>query len=409
MSDLYPEPTETVGSALLRELLGEADRIALDAHHLLAPMGVSRERLREGLQERGLIVPIGDPNPTPLSIAAVDGGSVREPLYVADLMVVVAASAEGMTSTGGHQLHQSHWAQIVTHESENDRVLSAAMAAHELALINRLGHDLRILDGSTTSPVLTLWGGLNTRSVDARDTVVDLITDEVLAAIHGLGNVEHRSNPGRIVAMPKSDSSGYFMEIYERTFGLALPGGDRFMAAQVLEPGEMLYPRWATEHTHLPVHIDESAPAHLRQKAHELATAVQPIRSAAQEGRLVVTYLKPETANTVLKAEILVPGTLPDHHHPEPSSPALAEARTVARYLSDETPGPHMQEPFAQYAVDLAAKSVSTGASALNQAMLSKLPEGSDSYLSLLVRSYRTQSNAGPSRPGAGTPVPGRN
>lgn len=396
-----PFDNETLTSVMLRELLADADRIAADAHHLLAPMGVARDGLRQGLMDRGLIVPIGDPNPTPLSIAAVDGGSVREPLYVADLMVVVAASAEGMTSIGGHQLHHSHWAQIITHESENDRVLSAAMASHELALINRLGHDLRILDGSTTSPVLTLWGGLNTRSGAARDTVVELITDEVLSSIWSLGSPAHRANPGRIVAMPKSDSSHYFMDDYERAFGLALPGGDRFMAAQVLNPGEMLYPRWAKEHANLPIGIDESAPEHLRKKAYDLATAVGPIRDAANTGHLVVTYLKPESADTVLKAEIMLPEPLPSHKSPATSGAGLDEARLVCRYLSDETPGPHMQEPFAQYAVDLAAKNVSIGATALNQAMLTNLPEGAESYLPLLVRSYRTTNSNGPSRPGS--------
>ena len=388
-----PFDIESTTSVMLRDLLADAERIAADAHRLLAPMGVARAGLRQGLLDRGLIVPIADPGPPPLSIAAVDGGSVREPLYVADLMVIVAASAEGMTSVGGHELHHSHWARIVTHESENDRVLSAAMASHELALINRLGHDLRILDGSTTSPVLTLWGGMNTRSVAARETVVDLITDEVLAAIHGLGDPQHRANSGRIVAMPKSDSSTYFMDIYERAFGLVLPGGDRFMAAQVLEPGEMLYPRHAAEHANLPIGIDERAPEYLRKKAHQLAEAVTPIRDAAHDGRLVVTYLKPESADTVLKVEVLVPEPLSSHKQPATSGAALDEVRLVGRYLSDETPGPHMQEPFAQYAVDLAAKSVSVGATALNTSMLASLPEGADSYLPLLVRNYRTTNS----------------
>lgn len=403
-----PAQHETITANLLRELLGEAGRIAKDAHHLLAPMGLSRDELRRGLIERGLIVKIGDPDPAPISIAAVDGGSVREPLYVADLMVIVATSAEGMTSVGGHDLHQSHWCQIITHESENDRVLSAAMAAHELALIDRLSHDLRILDGSTTSPIITLSAGLNSRSHTAQDIIVDLITDEVLQAIYGVGDPQHRNNPGRIVALPKSDSSDHFMGDYRRDFGLDLPGGDRFMAAQVLERGEMLYPRRGVEHANLSGFVPKEAPDHVSVAARNLDEAVGPIRQAAHDGRLVVTYLKPESADTVIKAEMLVEEPLASHKEPDLSGAALHEARLVARYLSDETPGPHMQEPFAQYAVDLAAKSVSVGAEALNQSMLAALPPGAESYLPLLVRSYRTRANsAGPSRPGGGVPQPG--
>lgn len=399
--------TGTITANLLQELLSEAGRIAADAHDLLAPMGIARAQLRQGLLDRGMIVPIGDPNPPPISIAAVDGGSVREPLYVADLMVIVATSAEGMTSIGGHPLHQSHWTNIITHEADNERVLSAAMAAHELALLNRLGHDLRILDGSTTSPVLNLWSGLIARSTNARDMTIELITDEVLQSIHALGDPTNRTNPGRIVAMPKSDSSHHFMDHYRKTFGLTLPGGDRFMAAQVLNHGEMLYPREAIEHQFLPVSVNKDDPKHVQAMAADLASAVAPIRAAADERRLVVTYLKPESADTVLKAEVLVPEPLPIDPTTGETTSGLAEVQLVARYLSDETPGPHMQEPFAQYAVDLAAKSVSVGASALNQSMLASLPEGSESYMSLLVRSYRTSNSSGQSRPGAGTPRPG--
>lgn len=393
--------------AMLEGLLAEATRIATDAHDLLAPMGLARDALRGRLRDQGLIVPIGDPHPTPLAIAAVDGGSVREPLYIADLMVLVATSAEGMTSTGGHRLHQSHWCEILTHEAENDRVLSAAMAAHELALIDRLTHDLRILDGSTTSPIITLSAALNLRSATALDLVADLLTDEVLAAIWGLGDPTRRTHPGRIVALPKSDSSDYFIRDY-RDLGLPrLPGGDRFMAAQVLEPGEMLYPRRASEHQHLPLSIPKGAPAHIQDKAHALREAVTPIRDIAAQDRLVVTYLKPETSDTVIKAELLVPEPIPDLRAPTLTSAALAEAQLIARYLSDETPGPHMQEPFAQYAVDIAAKSVSAGTEALNQAMLAALPEGAETYLPLLMRSYRTRNTTGSTRPGGTTPRPG--
>lgn len=407
MTDFFPE-NETVTANLLRELLSEAGRIAADAHHLLAPMGLARDDLRRVLKDRGLIVKIGDPEPAPISIAAVDGGSVREPLYVADLMVIVATSAEGMTSVGGHELHQSHWCQIITHESENDRVLSAAMAAHELTLIDRLTHDLRILDGSTTSPIITLSAGLNTRSHTAQDIIVDLISDDVLQAIYGIGDPQHRNNPGRIVALPKSDSSDIFMRRYSAEFGLELPGGDRFMAAQVLDPGEMLYPRRGVEHANLSGFVAKDAPNHIVVAAKNLDEAVGPIRNAAHEGRLVVTYLKPESADTVIKAELMVTEPLANHDEADLTGPALEEVRLVARYLSDETPGPHMQEPFAQYAVDLAAKSVSVGAAALNQSMLASLPEGAESYLPLLVRSYRTSNASGPSRPGGGVPSPGQ-
>lgn len=401
-----PDPTEgTVTAALLQDLLSEASRVAGSAHALLAPMSHSRTALRHALSSRGLIVQIGAPEPPPVALAAVDGGSVRQPLYIADLMVVVAASAEGMTSAGGHALLHDHWCDILSHKADNDRLLSAAMASRELTLIDRLTHDIRILDGSTTSTIVTLHQALNVHDPDIQDRVVDLVTDEVLAAIFSLGSPEHRTNPGRILALPKSDSTRHFLKDYQDAFGLDLPGGDRFMAAQILERGEMLYPRAATEHSRINLSTRKDLPAHVAERAVDLATAVDPIRQAASEGRLVVTYLKPETADTVVKVEMLLPEPLATFTAPDLYGAAIDEARLVARYISDETPGPHMQEPFAQYAVDLAAKTVSVGADALNQSMLASLPAEADSYLSLLTRSYRTSNTRGSDmRPGVAGP-----
>jgi hypothetical protein len=384
------EPTSPspLTAALLQELIAQAPALARQADALLAPVASRRDGLRESLHDGGEIHLIGPLTGAPVSLAAVDGGSVREHLYAADLMVAVAAAADGMTSTAGLPLGHRHWTVVRPHESENDRLLSAAMAALELSLLADLDHDVRLLDGSHGTPIIALSTALSARSAAVQQAAAQVCTEQVLAAVDALSG----RDPNRtVVALPKADSAHAFADLYQERYGLHLPGGDRFLAAQVLQPGEMLAPRKATELASLHVPVPDRAPADVQDLCGRLDRAIAPIRQAAQAGTLRVTYLKPASCDTVIKVEF---------HGDD------AQAAHIARLLSDETPGPFLQEPFAQYAVDLAAKSVAVGADALNQAMLANLPDGADAYATLLARSYRTKNVTGPARPAA--PAAGR-
>ncbi|NYD24858.1 hypothetical protein [Kineococcus aurantiacus] len=394
-------PAGPVAVELMAALLGEAGPLATEAHRLLSPVAAFRSTLRERLLVDGQIVPFAHRAAalTPRhSIAAVDGASVREHLYAADLVVAVAVAAEGMTSVGGHPLSHRHWAHVREHESENDRLLSAAMASLELQLLADLSHDVRILDGSHGTPVIALSTALAARSRGVAGAAAELVTDEVVAAVRSLADPDQRVHPGEVVALPKADSAHAFAGVYRARYGLDLPGGDRFLAAQVLEPGEMLYPRAAAEVAGVHFTVREEAPQRVQEAASTLDQAIAPLREAAGSAQLLVTYVKPATADTVLKVEFRVSEPLVDAGAPassRASSRALGEAQRLAGLLSAETPGPHLQEPFAQYAVDLLAKSVSVGAEALNQSMIAMLPPGSEDYLTLLARSYRTRAGGG--------------
>jgi hypothetical protein len=317
---------------------------------------------------------------------------VREHLYAADLMVAVGASAAGMTSKIERPLKQSHWAEVRAHVSENDRLLSAAMASLELRLLADLDHDIRILDGSHSTPLIALSTALAARSPQVADAAAALCTDDVVAAAAALADPTHRETGGEIIALPKADSSHAFADRYRTAYDMHLPGGDRFIAAQVLAPGEMLYPRPAREIAAMYIHTVEGSDRVAAASA-ALGNAITPLRAAAQNDQVLVTYVKPLTADVPIKIEFRTSDPLAETT--DERSAAILEARRIGRIVSDETPGPHMQEPFAQHAVDVVAKSIAVGAEALNEGMLAALPEGSEGYIGLLSRSYRTKSGRG--------------
>lgn len=408
MSQPFQDPGSTLATELITSLLGQSAALAGQAHNLLFPVAHARNELRNRLLAEGQIIRLDTLTPMPqVSLAAVDGGSVRQHLYAADLMVAVGASAEGLISTGNLPLAHRHWTQVIEHESENDRLLSAAMASLELCVIAELTHGIRILDGSYGTPVIAFSTALAARSTRVAEAATALVTEEVVHAIDGLAAPDLLANPGEIVALPKADSSHAFSDRYRTDYDLDLPGGDRFLAAQILQPGEMLYPRSAPELAGMHFTVRDDSPRMVKAAAERLGAAITPIRDAASDRQILVTYVKPATADTVVKIETRVSESLPKVA--DPTSVAAREVARIARLISDETPGPHMQEPFCQYMVDLAAKSVSVGAEALNASMLNDLPEGSDGYATWLARSYRTQSGGGGStRPGSAIPRPGQ-
>jgi hypothetical protein len=223
--------------------------------------------------------------------------------------------------------------------------------------------------------VIGISAALFSKNEHVRDRVVQVC--EQFDAVQALGELcrSRADGPGEIVALPKADSSREFADFYESEYGLTIGSGDRFLAAQVLEPGEMLFPRQAEEYVRLQFggKFDDGPAGRLTQR---LDRELGPLREAARENLLQVTYVKPEGADTVIKVEF--------------RGGTLEVAQRIGRVLSDETPGPHLQEPFAQHMADLAAKSVSAGAQAVNSAMLGHLPATAAAYLPYLARSYRT-------------------
>lgn len=384
-------------AGLLADLVGQAGTLATAAHRLLAPAADARTRLRARLADDGLIVSLPDVDGPPRSLCAVDGGSVREHLYAADLLVAVAAGAQGMSGVEPLPLGQRHWAQVREYTPDNDRLLQAAMASLELDLVTTLPHQVRILDGAFRTPLMSLSAALTATGPDTQQAAAALIDSAVLEAAGTLADPA-RWGEATIVALPKADAAHEFTAAYQVDYGVTVPGGDRFVAAQVLAPGEMLYPRVATEYATVHVAVPDQAVSTVQQAARALDAAVTPLRAAAQRRQVLVTYVKPATADTVIKVEFRVADPLP--LTPDPTSAAVQVAAALARIVADETPGPFLQEPFAQYAADLAAKSVAVGAEALNQAMLANLPAGSEGYAMFLARSYRTKI----SRPSPGAP-----
>lgn len=376
---------------MLQSVLRDADRMAADTTALLEPLYRLRDRLRARLQEEGQIiaVPPLDEQPT---LGAVDGGSVIDQLYAADRLVVCALAAEGMHTIRTGEIPHSVWTQVLAHQTDLDRLVSAVMTCLELSLLRGIGHHVRILDGSHQTPVIALNLALSSANPRVRAMTSRLV--EETEAVDALRLLCHDAEGARIVALPKADSSTDFRDKYKRDYALDLPPvTDRVLATEVLERGEMLKPRkpenWHRLHVFsrrntgddVEQEPDPRINEHVRRTAERLDDAIEPLRHCREAGHGIgITYLKPHSSDTCIKIEYK-------------ASAGVEHGTWLAGVLSAEVPGPHMQEPYGQFVADLWAKNISTAAEALAAATLHKMSgQRWQPYLSL---GYRTRAAGG--------------
>jgi hypothetical protein len=374
------EDAPQLPAEVLSNLLDHIPDIAHQARQLVGPILENRERLRDLLREKQWIEDIEE-EPTEETVAAVDGAQVQDSLYAGDLLVAVAVAAEGLTPAGllGSCPVHSTWNRFLVHDADLDRLGKAAMVIQELHLLSRLPHDICILDGSHQTPVIVLNSALTSTSQEVRQAAVEVC--EEFNATENLARLCDPHHGASIVASPKSDSSRDLSRYFERAFskqfprGLRLPASDKVLAALVLEPGEMLkaFPvnnSWKRLHIRAE-RVDESS---VKKLAGELNAAIEPLKQQT----IRITYIKPATCSTAVKVEFK-------------ENLGADWRRRVARMVTDETPGPHLQEPFCQYLADLWAKSVSLGVRAQMHGVRLELAgdDGRD-YLEYMLRSYRT-------------------
>ena len=152
-------PFADLPAALVEEVLGETTAVAEGLLASLQQVRQDRETLRRQLVDSGLVTTdssLGYP-PLPTTCAA-DGSYAIERLLTTDLAAATAVAVEGLTppSEKRHwvQPHHSTFVAAEPHGEETATVLRAVMLGEELRLVTAAPHDLVMLDGTLTLPII---------------------------------------------------------------------------------------------------------------------------------------------------------------------------------------------------------------------------------------------------------------
>ena len=354
---------------LLRDLLEGAGSVIDDVVSLLTPMLDSRDHIRRGLLDLGLIRTFEDLDPS--SIAGVDGGYVVERTAAVDLSLVVAVGVEGLgpTTTIWDATQYEWWTNVARHDVDADRLARGVMVASEIAILEAAPHRFCILDGSHLTLVIQLNSALSSQSRDVREEARRVWTR--LSTATGLATVCSAPN---IVAMPKYDSSRTIASRLEEQLGLPISGDDKYLMGLVLGPGELLVPQRVPEDPWHSLHFNAGSVAE-KDIADSFTDAILPLK----ERKLMFTYFKPDELSPAFRLEIK-------------SDPEEIDLNLLCSTLSSQITGPFVREPYPQYLADVMAKSVGLGINALQTAVQLGLSSmGRPEISEMLLRSYRTE------------------
>jgi hypothetical protein len=354
-----------------------------------SPIVGAKEDLRGKLLYEGLIHKVDVSSyPQVSSMAAVDGARIQEKLYAGDFLVALATLANALRTPEKYEAENLLWADIMQHVDGTDRVSQTAMGSGEVHLLSRAKHEVRIMDGSFVTPLIMLREGLFIKSHKIQAASAQIL-DERRSA-ESLSYLIDRAHDG-LVSIAKSDSATYFAKDFDEKFGLRFPISDRFLATQILQPGEIFEPRVLRELEKQTVDVPNSSNKDVLKQASLLKVEYERLGKMAKQGLIYTTYYRPViignpeavSGKNVIRIEFVV--------NEEDAKNVVEIAKRYAGVLNSDMMGPYMLEPYCQHLVDRQAKSISETAKMFKNQMIAKLPsDQAAAYRELLMRGYRT-------------------
>ena len=376
-------PFVDLPAALVEEVLGQTTEIGDLLLDTFRQVKRDRAALHEQLVEKKLIVnenALGHP-PLPTTCAS-DGSYAIERLLTVDLVAAAAVAVEGLTppSEKRHweQPHHTTFVAAETHHAETATVLRAVMLGNELRLASHAPHDLVMIDGSFTLPIIYFNQALNKAPEIAGLRCSQEFLGNCAAYLESYNALLHAERSDRqYVGLPKYSTR---REIGHEV-GWPAEHDDRGLLTLILQPGELTRPRLMEQPEH-DWHLNTSkVPAAFRESAHAVANEAI---SALQ--RIHVIYYKPQDWLPALRVEV-----------PESIATNTQRLATVVQGLKHQCATASMLEPYPIYLADRMVKALARAIPSFRQVATQRISEGYEGEIGevfFAMHGYRTESGA---------------
>lgn len=344
----------------------------------------NRDALRTALLSKGHVISessLGYP-PSPTTCAA-DGSYAIERLLTADLAAAAAVCVEGLTPPSEKRhWDQPHHASFIVpevHHEDTATILRAVMLGNELLLACRAPHDVVMIDGTFTLPVIYFNQALANAPA----------APELNSSTEFLNNCgDYLEKYLEILVGQRSDKQFIGLPKYStrREFGREMdwPQGydDRGMLTLLLQPGELTKPRML-EQPSQDWHINVSGK--VSKKYPDAKVLVADIVAALK--RVHVFYYKPHAWLPALRVEV-AQGIASNVHR----------LGTVVQGLKQQCATAAMLEPYPIYLADRMVKSLARAVPTFRQVTtqsISERYEGDIGEVFFAMHGYRSESGRG--------------
>lgn len=374
-------PFAELPAALVDEVLLRTDSLSRKLLVEFEQVRTHRQEWRTQLVAAGLLRRDSDLPYVPIPTACgVDGSYTLERLLASDLVAAAAVAVEGLTppSESRHWPEPRHgvWIETEAHEAETGTVLRALMIGMELELASRAPHEVVLLDGSLTTPLIYFNQALNkAQEIQYLETTKHLLEqmEDYLKAYHDI--LTSTRTDRCWIAIPKYTT--------RREIGQALRWSDshddRGLLSLLLEPGEFTRPTTLQQPTE-PWHLDlHPLPPETREAANRVGQSITSLL-----GEIQVIYYRPYPWLPALRLEM---------------SRAVAEnpARlaTVLHGIRHQCGTPAVMEPYPLYMADRMVKHLPRAIPTFRQVITQRITEtyqGNVDEVFLGLHGYRTES-----------------
>ena len=379
-------PFADLPAALVDDVLNQTSDVARELLTSFQQVGEDRESLRKHLVDSGLVIAessLGYP-PIPTT-CATDGSYAIERLLTTDLAAAAAVAVEGLTPPS----EERHWEMprhrsfvaAEPHTEDTATILRAVMLGEELRLITNAPHDLLMLDGTFTLPIIYFNQALNKAPGTDQLRCAREFLENCSTYIEAyLTTLRSERSDKHFAALPKYST--------RREIGRELDWSenydDRGMLTMLLDPGELTKPR-PLEHPqdsegNLTWHLNtQRLPASVKRQATELTdevvSALRPLR---------VFYYKPQNWLPALRIE--VSASIASNTH---------RLATVVQGIKHQTATPSMLEPYPIYLADRTVKALARAIPAFRQVttqQISERYEGDIGEVFFAMHGYRSET-----------------
>ena len=345
------QPFGELPEALVEEMLSHSDKLGSSLSESFKTLYNYRNDIRSKLHGKKLLnkdakLSFVPSNPT---CCAVDGSYAIERLICTDLVAFAGVAVEGLTppSEKRYWPNPHHLSDVLTvsHDNNTALIARAIMVCTELELAGMAPHDVIFLDGSLTTPLISIDQGLN-RLDKASEKLVKSFETKIDGALESYAKILTSKRTDKLFAgVPKYTTR---TEISKDVLNM-LEYEDRGLLTFVLDAGEYVGPLPIQKiarpwHINLePVHPS----SHLREIAKEILTALDDLR---------IVYYRPYSHFPVLRIEVAQSIAA----NPNRMSILLEALRL-------QCSSPSILEPFPLYLADRMVKHLGTALPAIRR------------------------------------------
>ena len=293
--------------ALVDELLDRADDVSQELLHSFEDLREKREERRKQLMDSGIVGRDSSlPRVQSPTTCGIDGSYAVERLLAMDLAVAGAVAVEVLTPPSEKRFWSKprHHIQVETeaHNPDTSVILRSGMIGEELILAELAPHELVLLDGSLTTPIIYFNQGFGkAREYPKLKIVEKYLVGRISQFIKAYGHILAATrNDRQWVAVPKYTVRREIGEMLEWPEAY----DDRGILSYILEPGEYTSPIQLTPPDQ-PWHLDTSIVSNYKDtftEKDEIDRLIEEIIQALN--RIHVLYYRPHAYMPALRLEM---------------------------------------------------------------------------------------------------------